>query len=415
MDVDHLNYERCISEKSGHPMANNTHKYVDPGYGFGMGGSDYAVSKNVTIMNCKSLFDKRKGIDAHRGEGLVCQNNYIEGALINGIFYKTTNARQRSLDFDISNNKLVRVGGGLNMGGAIEVGGVRGADYSEANAVVRGKINNNLLIQCFGVYGIIETGTVKNIEVIGNQIDEILAQADRGNKVAKPYGIYVGYALQEEPSYMALIKDNIINGSGYIDLVGGIMARNLIDGCVEGNFIKLKHSGVEFGIKMMDCTLGKTSDNIINLGSHGIPIEQLRNTFLITGNISSGGATTNIAPSIVGKRISFKLSVTGGVKSMLWFEGEELVTSIENAVGRGIKINLKGTQVGVYPMVQFMHGGRTPLASTDKFVKYVHLLSVSASSVTIGMMSGSETVGVQGTDIDYDTLMNGSAIITITI
>lgn len=414
MDVDQIHYERCVSERAGHPNANRTHKYVDPGYGFGMGGSDYAVSKNVTIMNCKSLYDKRKGIDAHRGEGFICQNNYIEGAMINGIFYKTTNATQRSLDFDISNNKLVKVGSGLNMGATIEVGGVRGADYSEENAIVRGKINNNVLIKCFGVYGIIETGTVKNIEIIGNQIDEILASADRGNQTAKPYGIYVGYALQEEPSYIAVIKDNIINGSGYVDLVGGIIARNLVDGLVEGNFIKLKHSAVESGIKMMDCTLGKTSGNLINLGASGVPIMQLRNTFLITGNVSSGGATPVEAPSMTGKRISFKLSVSNGVKTILWFEGQEFVTSIANDI-RGMKINLKGTQKGVYPMVSYMNGGRTILSTLDKTVKYVHLHGVGESSVTIGLMSGSDTVGIQGTDIDYDSLQSGSAIFTIMI
>ena len=409
MDSEYLVYERCVSEKAGHPQASINHTYVDPGYGFGLGGANLAVSKHTSILNCYSLGDKRKGIDAHKGEGIIIKGCVIRDSLVGGIFYNSTTAQQKSFDFDISHNKIYNVGSAKNPGAPIQYGGVRGSEYSEDNIKALGRINYNTIENSFGWLGLIEVGVYSNVEVIGNQIKGLMLPANRANVTAKPCGLYIGYSLVEEMCYFGVIKDNIIDGGGFIDLVGGITVRNLEEGVVSGNVFKTKSAEAQFGIRVWDTKLVNVHGNVVWLSSTGIPYESTRNESIFFNNDSRGGNPSLGETPVSGRTIHMRIDATGGAKTISYLSGEQYVASVVNHT-RGVQINLKNTQRGIVPEMRAQFAKETGMNSLSRFGGFMYNYATVADYCVLALYDARG-----GVAIPYDTWDNGALHIFITI
>lgn len=409
LDSEYLTYERCLVQDVGHPNASFNHTYTDPGYGIGLGGADSGVSKHTSILNCKIIGAKRRGIDAHRGEGLIARGNIIRDSFIGGIFFNTTTKVQRSFDFDISNNKLYNIGRGKSVGSPIQFSGVKGTDYSQDNALAKGKINNNLIDECFGWLGLIEVGTFDNLEINGNQIKGCILPANRAATTYKPFGIYMGYSLQEELNYFGACKDNIIDLGGFTDFSGGIRARNIQQGVISGNVVQTTSALAEFGISVWDCNLINVTGNVVWLSSSGKPYESLRNQGTFFNNDSRGGAPSQGDTPLSGKTIHLRIEATNGTKVLTVWSGEEYVWGAVNHT-RGVQINLKNTQRGIIPQVKIEYGNATGMNSISDIGTYFYPYSMQQDNVVVALLTARG-----GVNIPYDTWNMGALNIYITI
>ena len=96
-----------ICSYNGHPDAQLTDKYIDPGYGITCTGTNQ-YAKNVIIENNTCNYNKRKGIDVHSGENIQIINNKCRGNFAYGIACVTNNKNNEPLkDYIIKNNVII--------------------------------------------------------------------------------------------------------------------------------------------------------------------------------------------------------------------------------------------------------------------------------------------------------------------
>lgn len=410
MDSKYLKYDNNIVEDNGHPNASVNHTYVDPGYGISMWGGNLANSEHTTIVNNKCRGNKRRGIDSHKGTGVIIQNNIISDSMIAGIMIKNNDPQQRAYDFDISNNKLYNIGSGMNPGSAISFVGLKGANYSEDNVKALGRINYNTIENCFAWLGLIEVGAFNNIEVIGNQIKDIMLPGNRAsNPSNKPCGIYVGYSLQSEKCYFGIIKDNIIDGGGFTDLIGGLTIRNMQEGIVSGNVFKTASSQCQFGLRVWDCQLVNVIGNAMWLSSSGVPYESLRNESTFINNDSRGGAPSLGETPLAGRTLHLRIDVASGSPTVTVYSGAEYFDGVEDDV-RGVRIKLKNTQRGIVPQMRAQYGSATGMNSISEISTYLFNHTTLYDFCTLAVYTERG-----GTAIPYSTWNVGALNIYITV
>jgi hypothetical protein len=406
-EAEYITYDKCRSARAGHPQASINHTYVDPGYGFAMGGADVGGSRHVSIINCHSINDKRKGIDAHKANGLIIQNNVIEGALIDGIFTKWTVTTQPSFDIDISNNKVYNVGAGKSVGNPISVNGLRGTNYSEDNVYVMAKVNHNIVKDCFGWLGLITIGGYNNCQVIGNQIKDLMLPAQRAATSYTPIGIYFGYSLPHEQNYFGVLKDNIVDGGGFAELVGGFAVRNAEEVTASGNIFKTTNANAQFGMRVWNCKLATVFGNAVWLSSAGIPYDVDANEAAIMNNDSRGGnpASGETPPS--GKLLH--LRIDGATKAVTVYSGEEYFRGVINHT-RGVEIQLKNVQRGVIPAMTWEYANAAGLNSVSLVSSHIYVYGTGPDSATLAVYDQKG-----GTAIPFDTWNVGAIQVFIRV
>jgi hypothetical protein len=403
-----VTFKDCFSKDSGHPDASKEHTYVDPGYGYQLKGSIFGLAKHTTIRDCVSINDKRKGIDAHAGRGFTCEDNVIIGSWINGISYASTDPQQLATDYNISHNSIYNVGAGKNPGAPISVGGLNKTNYTKANALALGKIKDNLIKDCFSVYGLIHVDTFDILHVTGNQIVGVMPEADRTGRVnaSGPYGIYFGYSTPDELNYMGVCANNIIDSDGSPDMIGGIIARNIDAGHVSGNLVKLVNDTADFGIRVWASDRLNVNNNSVILGNVGLAYDLTTNGSIL-GNQSVGGSSQDTP--LMGVTIGVRLSYLDGVETQTWFSGKQFVESIVDDVN-GVRFNLINVPNGIKPSASIKPAADNGLSSVSTWADYLYVRQVSAAYVVFGTRAARN-----GTRITYDNYYNGGIDIEITI
>ena len=158
-----------ICSYNGHPDAQLTDKYLDPGYGITCTGTNQ-YAKNVIIENNTCNYNKRKGIDVHSGENIEIINNKCRGNYAYGIACVTNNKTNEPLkDYVIKNNVIIDCANsshengnyaiigqgeclGIIDGNIIKESGITG--YNIYCAGGNKEINNNIIVKGGGINSI---------------------------------------------------------------------------------------------------------------------------------------------------------------------------------------------------------------------------------------------------------------------
>ena len=158
-----------ICSYNGHPDAQLTDKYLDPGYGITCTGTNQ-YAKNVIIENNTCNYNKRKGIDVHSGENIEIINNKCRGNYAFGIACVTNNKTNEPLkDYVIKNNVIIDCANsshengnyaiigqgeclGIIDGNIIKESGITG--YNIYCAGGNKEINNNIIVKGGGINSI---------------------------------------------------------------------------------------------------------------------------------------------------------------------------------------------------------------------------------------------------------------------
>ncbi|WP_066290207.1 right-handed parallel beta-helix repeat-containing protein [Bacillus sp. FJAT-29937] len=287
--VDGVQITNCISERAGHPDSQISHKFIDPGYGVTLRGTNWSEAKNMIVQGSIFRDNKRKGIDSHTGIGMIFADNMIENSYACGIFAKWSHDLQQSQDIIIKGNKITNCSANGTGLGAIMVGGYR-SGYSREKIQLHAIISDNLVKNCGATDSIIDAEVFDGLTITGNQIIGV----DPRTVNTSFYGIRVGSSTSSQKSYSLNIFNNTIDAIGAPALQRGIQVSNVEDGQVNGNIIKLEHSNSNIGLYSVNNGIVNFIGNIVSMGSAGTPIAIAQTSGYKAGNISSGGDKGNI-------------------------------------------------------------------------------------------------------------------------
>lgn len=376
--VDRPRVIDSISDRAGHPNASKNHQYTDPGYGINSIGTNWSKARDLLVKGCSLRGNKRKAIDGHSGGGLIATDNFISDSLVGGIFYTWTNADQYARDLIVSNNKIINCGYAKNPLGAIYIGGVQRDTKvnQEMNAIIKG----NHIKKCFGTDGIIFVGSFDRVEVEGNIVHGVPDQLDTSNTTFKPFAIYLGYSIATQPNYSGVCANNIVD-MDHGAIIGGILVRNLQEGTVTGNSIKMTNSLVNYGLRLWNCIDVSAVGNTVKLGSGGTALDGETKGPVI-GNAITGGSQS-FSP-LQGQPISFRITANGGNGSVLWKSGQNLVSSILSNTN-GLEINLNNVAPGTTPMVKVSQAGSGGLTASTSVVDFIYIRQATATAVILGL------------------------------
>ena len=241
---ENLTLENNTIYNIGHPHANYTDTYSDPGYGITLLPSPYSQSKN-NIISSNTIYDcKRKGIDLHGGENSNITNNIIKNCYICGIYAYSSSPNLLVKKVLISNNTLQDCSYALNALGTIRVGGYN--DSTDATKIEKTSIiTSNILENCGGSSDGIISSHVFDTMICSNNCIKGLSEKNQNSGV---HAIHLG-ATTDQNSKFAIITGNLIS----IDnekMNGGIYANKIDNGIVTNNLINLPENATLISTNM---------------------------------------------------------------------------------------------------------------------------------------------------------------------
>ncbi|WP_316571788.1 right-handed parallel beta-helix repeat-containing protein [Neobacillus sp. YIM B06451] len=401
--VDRPEVIDCLIERAGHPNASKTHTYVDPGYGINMVGTNYSKARDGLFHANTIRGNKRKGIDAHSGGGMIATDNFIADSMVCGIFYQYVNSTQYARDSIIANNKMVNCGYARNPLAAIALEGARGGTKAtqELNALVK----NNHIKKCFGTYGIIFVGAFDRVSIEGNIIHGVPDQLDKTITAFNPCAIYCGYSVATQPNYSGNVSHNEVEIEDSAIPIG-IMVRNLQEGTVSGNTVKLPHSAAKNGIKLWNCDKVGAFGNTVRLGTIGEPLTAETNGTVLANTLTGGNAAYQ---PIQGQPVAFRIAANSGNGVVTYKAGTQFVDSIVSNT-YGLAVNLKNVPSGTSPFVKVMDAGSGGLVAGSTVMGYYYIRSASHTQVMVGIKANQTA-----SHTPFNTLKTGALDIEITI
>ena len=160
-----------ICSYNGHPDAQLTDKYLDPGYGITCTGTNQ-YAKNVIIENNTCNYNKRKGIDVHSGENIQIINNKCRGNFAYGIACVTNNKTNEPLkDYFIKNNVIIDCANSNHVNGNYAIIG-----QGECLGIIDGNIIKESGKTGFNIYCVDGNKEINNNNIIkGGKINSIYA------------------------------------------------------------------------------------------------------------------------------------------------------------------------------------------------------------------------------------------------
>lgn len=223
-----------ICSYNGHPDAQLTDKYLDPGYGITCTGTNH-YAKNVIIENNTCNHNKRKGIDVHAGENIKIINNKCRGNYAYGIASVTNNKTNEPLkDYVIKNNVIIECGNSSHKNGNYGI-----IAQGDCVGVIDGNIIKESGVTGYNIYCIDGNKEINNnIIVKGGGINSIYAYCSQtsinNNNIESEYDTIIKIGLPTSGNCESLIinnnKFNLIGGKVLLYVNGvtrGICSNNI--------------------------------------------------------------------------------------------------------------------------------------------------------------------------------------------
>ena len=286
--VDGVTVENCEIERIGQPEAleRNDLTYYDSGYGITCVGSIFSIAKHVTIAKNRIRDCARKGVDFHAGHKVSVSQNMIKNCKVGGVFGNWVDTNIQNITEIIINGNIIEECG-YKESSAILVKGANSTTKACLNINVI--ISDNILLNCSGNSGIIQSDIFDRLTIANNQI--IGASI---NSPALRYGISLGKSGYI--SYMLVCVGNIIDANGNTNLMKGIQAVGIAEGVISNNIIKIDHnaSTSNIGIEALK-NMGNVSavGNVAVMSSQGRPF-YFNTTGQRTANSGTGGHLASV-------------------------------------------------------------------------------------------------------------------------
>lgn len=380
----------------GHPNAELTDAFYDPGYGivtsFSTGHNAVdAVWRNNNVFNCK-----RKGLDLHSGVNTTMQCNTVTDCWVAGVFIAQSDVSGVDTKHNkVIGNTFIRCGQAPDSNMYQSIGGVQ--TYALGDRVVGTEILNNTFIDCVGVRGVISVDAGKNNIVRGNTIKGSnykttfrftgISAGGYGG-VQAPHGTFIEGNTIEINSLMikgitaaagsGIVKDNTVIIPEDLPLALGI--ENLTSGAVWdyiGNHVSAK-SGRAYIIQN---TAGVSARNTETLSGTGV-----------VGNKSTSKASEALFASV---QVTFNNTAT---PSFTVLKGSDIIDTVVNDA-YGFRVNLKNLTSTQKVFAAVERTSAEGLVSATGNANYIYTRAATYQTVVIGLQLTPASTAIEAQNI----------------
>ena len=205
-NYDGLVIDGCYIRNIGHPSAQPSDIYQDPGYGVACSIGD--SSKNTFITNNNISDCVRKGIDAHGADRIQVIGNIVNNAWTYGLDIEGNGLTSFVRNVSVISNTFRNCSYSSGAGGAIKCGMTAVSEITDCNII----ISDNQIIDCGyqDSYGFIVSMLFNNLAISNNLISGYHERISTNSLGA---AIYVGSSRGE--SGQAIVSGNIIDISRF--------------------------------------------------------------------------------------------------------------------------------------------------------------------------------------------------------
>ena len=363
-----ISNNKCYN--NGHPNANKTDQFCDPGYGITIRGNLFCAENGI-IENNKCYNNKRKGLDAHAGKNFKFINNYIENSYNAGIEV-TSYGNNPIENYEIVGNKIVNCANGGN-----ELSTRNTAILADGDTL--GIVTNNTIIDS-GNNGILNSS---NRAIEGWKGEKII-----DNNTIINSGLNECILCSQEFNYASISKNKILSSESDcgVKIYGDSNTTNKFAN-IDNNHIQTKQ-----GVFLRYLDNGTCKDNSFNCESQEIiynwgNVVSSNNTNI--KNMTYANHQANLGTNI-GNSYVIPISFSNGKISMV--DGFKVVESIES-IEQGIRINLKN---------KFIGGCVVGVANSSGNNTYqnIYVRNTGDYNIDIGIGTTISHVGIPGNTID---------------